>query len=460
MPTVGVILTLPDEPAVFRSATTAMLPSPNAAPATSSLPPGLPSSFALDDAFPAVPLALQTARNVRGFAAGAGVPTGRSASAFAVRAHIEVDQLNDLVGAMRGPGGENRVFSDPGIGAVPTCGGDPPVGTSLDVQRLLGAGRLAALGMDGKDVALAIVDTGINLEHLRARGFSPSMSYHGSWSPAPAIPPGAAPVDHGTMCAYAALLSAPRATLLDYAVLQSRRQGGSVMDGFLSDAVLAYDKLLQLMTLAPEERFFSSLVVNNSWGMFHPSWDFPPGHPGRYSDNPNHPFNLIVGSLASAGTDILFAAGNCGPTCPDRRCLPTVSGFPAVNGANSHPEVLAVAGVDTNRALVGYSSHGPGALANNKPDFAAYTHFLGSEAFGSGTPDSGTSTSCPVAAGIVAALRSRYPYESGNPRRTPGNVRDYLRNNAVRPSGPAGWTPDLGTGIIDTANFPNAASVL
>jgi hypothetical protein len=37
------------------------------------------------------------------------------------------------------------------------------------------------------------------------------------------------------------------------------------------------------------------VVVNNSWGIFHPSLDeFPPSDPRRYIDNPNHPFRLYI----------------------------------------------------------------------------------------------------------------------------------------------------------------------
>jgi subtilisin family serine protease len=194
--------------------------------------------------------------------------------------------------------------------------------------------------------------------------------------------------------------------------------------------------------------------------MFHPSWDFPAGHPGRYYDNHNHRFNIVVGSLAAAGADILFAAGNCGPACPDGRCRPIVLGFRYINGANSHPDVYSVAGADTNRQLVGYSSQGPGILANNKPDLTAYTHFLGSEAFGQGSADSGTSTACPVAAGVVAALRSAFPFDSANPNRAPGNVRAFVRASAVRRARAPGWTPQYGWGIIDTANFANAGATL
>ena len=58
------------------------------------------------------------------------------------------------------------------------------------------------------------------------------------------------------------------------------------------------------MLLSPAERHFHSLVVSNSWGMFQRSWDFPPGNPGRYGDNPAHPFNIIVASLATAGAGL------------------------------------------------------------------------------------------------------------------------------------------------------------
>src|SRR6185503_1080493 len=121
--------------------------------------------------------------------------------------------------------------------------------------------------------------------------------------------------DHGTMCAYDAGIGAPKATFLDYAVLLSQTPGQSAMSGLLSDAVLAYSKLRTILNAMPAAK--RAMVISNSWGMYSPTWDFPPGHPGNYSDNPNHPFNVIVASVEAAGADILFAAGNCGSDCPD-----------------------------------------------------------------------------------------------------------------------------------------------
>jgi hypothetical protein len=150
--------------------------------------------------------------------------------------------------------------------------------------------------------------------------------------------------------------------------------------------------------------------------------------------------------MARQNVDIIFAAGNCGADCPDDRCEDNVTD--TITGANAHPEVLTLAGVDINGDRVGYSSQGPavpGMGQPQKPDVACATHFLGSEAFGQGKPDSGTSTSCPVAAGCVAALRTQVSQASF----PPSTLFDAIRNEARQPSGPPGWNADLGFGILD-----------
>ena len=152
------------------------------------------------------------------------------------------------------------------------------------------------------------------------------------------------------MCAYDVDIAAPKATLLDYAVLLSQAAG---RDGHVGPAVrrrASPTAACSRIKTGSQRRRRAPMVVSNSWGMFSPSWDFPVGHPGNYSDNPAHPFNVIVGSLEAAGADILFAAGNCGRDCPDGRCAvrPTAAGRP-VCGANSHPRCCSVAGVDVTR---------------------------------------------------------------------------------------------------------------
>ena len=302
------------------------------------------------------------------------------------------------------------VFSDPVISTCLVCPGDPAVGSDQDVADQLGVKALADAGLDGYRVPVVIVDTGINLAHLESKGRDP---------------------------AYDVGIAAPKVTLVDHALLLSETPGETAMSGLLSDAVLSYSRLLTMVQAMPASR--RSLVVNNSWGMFSPTWDFPVGHPGNYSDNPAHPFNVIVASLEAAGADILFAAGNCGRDCPDSRCR--FGTARPICGANSHPSVLSVAGVDTRRRRVGYSSQGPGRLDPDKPDLSAYTHFKGSGVY---PADGGTSAACPVAAGVVAAVREKYPSSV----LSPAELRALLFKTAEDLGG-TGFDHDFGWGVID-----------
>ena len=356
----------------------------------------MPKMIDLDRKFPAVPLA---SLGATGLAARMASP--EKAPEFVVRGSMDRKTLNamakDGVASVDGA----QIFADPRISTTlaPGCTGGP-VGDPVDVARMLDVATLAAKRLTGRGVAIAIMDTGINLAHLQSKGLQPTIDATLTWSGAGGNP-GSHPVDHGTMCAFDALIAAPQATLLDFPILLSTATGGSAMDGFLSDALQAYSALVTMMRLPLTSRPYRALVVNNSWGMYHPSWDFPAGHPGRYADNPSHPFNIIVGTLARSGADILFAAGNCGSDCPDGRCQGQVTD--TITGANAHPQVLTIAGATVKDRRVGYSSQGPGiaGMAHAKPDLTSYTHFLGSEAFGVGTEDSGTSAACPVAAGAM-----------------------------------------------------------
>jgi len=337
------------------------------------------------------------------------------------------------------------VFADPVVESSPTCGGDPPVGTWHDVERLLNVSGLQSEGLDGSGVALAVLDTGINAAHVSQRcRRGVTLDTGRSWVPASVpVRPGEAEIGHGTMCAFDAVIGAPQASLIDVPLLRSTRPGGSALDGLLSDAVAAFAHLRTVLDAQPAES--RALVISNSWGSFSPEWDFPVGHPGNYSDNAAHPFNLMVASLDGAGADVLFAAGNCGRDCVDRRCAYTTR---PIVGANSHPRALAVGGVDINGERVGYSSQGPGRLTSRKPDVCAYTHFAGSGAFGDDHPDSGTSAATPVAAGLVAAIRTRWP----STRLSPSQLRALLRRTAEDRS-EVGFDYDYGYGTLDPAGI-------
>jgi subtilisin family serine protease len=116
-----------------------------------------------------------------------------------------------------------------------------------------------------------------------------------------------------------------------------------------------------------------------------------------------------------------------------------------IYGANSHPAVLSVAGVDTRKQRVGYSSTGPGRLWNEKPDLCCYTHFSGSGVYAA---DGGTSAAAPAAAGVIAALRSRFRYDPSRPTTSPAALRQSLIRSADA-QGATGHSAELGWGILD-----------
>ena len=381
---------------------------------------------------------------VRALAQSVSALSADQSQNLVVRAFVEDEQVENL--------GEhfdlNTVFSDPQVAALPVCGGDPALGDETDVYGKLDLGTLHGHRLTGSGSAVAIMDSGINRPHLAARLRSVNIDPTVYWSASGTGPlPGTHPIDHGTMCAFNVLHVAPAATLLDYPIFTSSPPSAHMLSGTLSSALSAYAHLLSWWAVAfgRNRSDYKSLVVSNSWGVYDASWDFPAGHPGRYIDNPSHPFNQIVEVLAGSDVDIVFAAGNCGGHCPSASCGSTTH---SIMGANAHANVISVGGVDTQDNWVGYSSEGtsiPG-MDPEKPDLAAYTHFKGSEAFGLGSADEGTSTACPVAAGCVAALRTSIAQTAVTPAQMSAELEAHARNPGGRG---AGWNSQLGHGIID-----------
>ncbi|ACA15664.1 peptidase S8 and S53 subtilisin kexin sedolisin [Methylobacterium sp. 4-46] len=397
----------------------------------------VPDGVRLDRAFGAIPIGPGAgAREISPLSLDP-----RRSERFLVRAIIPVPGSGEIPATLDG----GAVSSDAEVGTTLTCGSSRAVGTEADVRTRLDTALLAQNGLDGSGVAIAIVDGGISLARLAARlGTPPLLDAGQSWSPTTIVSvPGRHRVGHGTMCAFDALIAAPKATLLDVPALAARSAGDHSAAGTVGAAIQAYWFLITRWLLTGPPAGLAALVVSNSWGIYHPSLDFPQGHPGRYVDNPNHPFRFYVRALTQSGTDVVFAGSNCGPECPAAPCLQRVQG--AIMGANAYPEVLTLAACTTAGDRLGYSAKGPSiaGMTPQKPDVTAYSHFLGSLSRSRFTPDGGTSAACAVAAGCVAALRTR-----AKPATTSAAAMAQVLRATALQTGPPGWNAERGHGVL------------
>jgi hypothetical protein len=148
-------------------------------------------------------------------------------STYLVRGQIPDDpiaQAQTLDSAFRDPNVAG-VFADPTIESCPICPGDSPRGTAADVASLLSASELAQAGLDGAGVLVAVVDTGINLAHLRAQGRNPTLDAQQSWTPSGVMTtPGQHPVTFPSYCSRPGTVSWPGSRSVNRAACCMRRR--------------------------------------------------------------------------------------------------------------------------------------------------------------------------------------------------------------------------------------------
>ncbi len=321
---------------------------------------------------------------------------------------------------------------------------DPVFSDRSGAEKLLGVDYLRKQSKTtGRGVNVVIVDQGIDQQDLGKRyggGWTVGNSQPGS----PSRGPGSIGRSHGMMIAHNILKVAPDATLFDLPLAPPRKI--SDFPVFLSLADAAYRIMLADIAVWKTSKYPGPWILVNPWGIYDRKSEMPPG---IYTTNPNNPFNVLVGDAVRADMDVVFAAGNCGQFCPDKRCGENDQGpGHSIWGANSLDSVLTVGAVRADSIWLGYSSQGPGQplLGANKPDLCAASQFReDDDAFSINT---GTSAACGLAGGIVAALRSRWDTTAV----PPGALKDILNQTATRPPG-LGTDPvlklRLGNGVLD-----------
>jgi subtilisin family serine protease len=318
------------------------------------------------------------------------------------------------------------------------------------------SGVLRQRGLTGQGVNIVVIDQGF--DGSKVRHFGGGLA-NGT------IGPGTTRRGHGMMMVRNIVDLAPDATFYDVPLIPLRIDD---VPGFISTALHVF---LQLRQLIAYLRATSAASLNepwvlvNAWSIFDRTTEVPLGD---YTENPNHPLNLLVDAIVDDPIDVVFAAGNCGQFCPDRRCgTRDVGPGSSIYGANSHARVVTVGAVRTDTRWMGNSSQGPGQklLALNKPDLCAPSYFreVGDAFIGNtaepfvgdtGSPyiaNTGSSAACGVVAGIIGAIRSGWDQTS----LTPDDLRNALNAHARKTEGPA-WNERLGNGIINVKDTLSA----
>lgn len=349
--------------------------------------------------------------------------------------------LDTDVTPLPAPGGLFRVWPDseltfwparfddliPHSGGGSTCSPFPAAVSLEEIRRLLGVEPVWWDGFKGQNIVVGVLDSGIDGNVYPVIGGT-----EGEEMP---VPGKGDILGHGSMCAAGVLVAAPECKLHDYPFVGHPRSGGALG---MMQAVL--DR---------RRRDGTPHIVSNSYGYRGiPPRDQAPDHEVH---NIEHPVHRKVRELVSSGCMVFYAAGNCGDPCALGACHSSGIGpGKSIHGSNSLEQVITVAAVDARRKRLGYSSQGPGLFHREKPDISAYTHYFGN--FGEGRPggasrqpyDDGTSSACPMAAGVAALLLSAFP--SFNP----SVIRRVMIETAIG-LGHQGWDADTGHGVINVA---------
>jgi len=300
------------------------------------------------------------------------------------------------------------------------CDPQTPKGDLEAVAKYLGCDWIWQQGYRGNGIVIAICDTGIDADNVAA--------VLDGWAPNNALPVGQDEDGHGSMCATDALGVAPEAGLYDVGVLKGR--------SLLSDALKGYGWIIEKYRQAGMPQ-----VVSNSWALYRSA--LAP----QYAHDARHPLTRRIVEAVDMGICVVFVAGNCGDGgCPSLRCGEDTGPGRSIWGANGHPKVITVGAANIKGEWIGYSSQGPAALCQEKPDVCAPSHYSGYYAC-----DSGTSAACPLCAGVVALIRQAFPSLNA------AEIKEVLNETAKDLCDP-GWDAFSGLGMIDARAAFSAAS--
>ncbi|GAA3484774.1 S8 family serine peptidase [Streptomyces yanii] len=336
------------------------------------------------------------------------------------------------------PSRHGKTVTAPNASKVSRLWYDGKVQASLDKSvPQIGAPEAWAKGVDGKGVKVAVLDTGVDLNHADVKD---RVTATRSFVPGATVQDGNG---HGTHVAST--------------IGGSGADSGGKYKGVAPGADLLVGKVLN-----------DSGSGNSSWIIEGMEWAAAQGADvvsmslGGSTKTPSDPMTQVVDRLsATTGTLFVISAGNAGP------------GATTISSPGTADSALTVGAVDKSDVLAGFSSRGPrvGDSAIKPEITAPGVGIVAARAAGTslGTPVganyttlSGTSMAAPHVAGAAALLAQRHPDWSGQRIKAaltthakPGSASSVYQQGNGRVDVPAALDPALE--LSGTADFGQVA---